>query len=73
MYRSIKEDSNKIYFIIFQVLLYFLQILEIYLIYRNLKEMKTRKNSRTMLGRHFTQSPALLAWPNGSFILASSS
>jgi hypothetical protein len=50
--------------------LYFLHILEFYLISENLKEMKTQKNSRTVLGRHFGHGPELLSWSTGRFGLA---
>jgi hypothetical protein len=46
--------------------LYFLHILEIFLISGNLKEIKTWKHSRTVLDRHFSLEPGtdgLAQWP----------
>jgi hypothetical protein len=50
MHRSIKEDSKKKYFIIFQVLLYFLHIFEIYLNFWNYKrKWKIKTRTRAVL------------------------
>jgi hypothetical protein len=45
MYRSIKEDSNKIYFVFFRTLLYFLHILEVH---TNFSRFKRKRKIKTV-------------------------
>jgi hypothetical protein len=68
--RSTLKDSMKICFIFYRVLLYFLCILEVFMIFWNLKRNKETENSAHIAGPSLAHCLSLLDQPKGCFGLS---